>query len=74
MKTHFEKSAGSRRAHCPETKSRPLGHPIWLAVLLAYLGLATVQAAPDIAAWAGKGSGPSDVTDWISIAQSENRI
>ena len=35
MKTPFEKSVGDHRANCPETKSRPLGQAIWLAVLLA---------------------------------------
>jgi hypothetical protein len=45
MKTHFEKSADSRRANCPETKSWPLGHAIWLAVLcLAIWFSVTVQA------------------------------
>ena len=51
MKTHFEKSPDRHRANCPETNSWPLGHAIWLAVLLAHLGLATVQATPEIAAW-----------------------
>ena len=35
METHFEKPAGRRLAHCPKTKSRPLGLGVRLAVLLA---------------------------------------
>jgi hypothetical protein len=51
VSTSLQKSPDSRRANCPETKSWPLGQAIWLAVLLAHLGLATVQATPEIAAW-----------------------
>jgi hypothetical protein len=33
MRTSLQKSAESRRANFSETKSRPLGRAIWLAVL-----------------------------------------
>jgi formylglycine-generating enzyme required for sulfatase activity len=33
MKTLLQKSPGGRNANCPETKSYPCGHAIWLAVL-----------------------------------------
>jgi len=61
MKKYFENSANSRRANCPKTKSWLLGHALWLAVLLAYLGLATVQAASKIAAWGDNSYGATTV-------------
>jgi thermolabile hemolysin len=48
MKNHFEKSGDSRYANCPETDSWPLGHAIWLAVLLSLAGLAQAIAQPTI--------------------------
>ena len=66
MKTHFEKSVGSRRANCPKTKSRPLGHAIWLAVLLAHLCLTSGQAAPEVTAWGLNASGQRNVPSGLS--------
>jgi formylglycine-generating enzyme required for sulfatase activity len=45
MKTHFEESADTRRATGPETKSWPLGHAIWLAVLCLALWAAGPRAS-----------------------------
>ena len=45
MKTHFEKSADSRCANCPETNSWPLGQAIWLAVLCLAVWTAGPQAS-----------------------------
>jgi len=48
MKTHFERSADSRRVDCLETKSWPLGQAIWLAVLLSLAGPPQAIAQPRI--------------------------
>jgi hypothetical protein len=48
MKTLLQQSAGSRRVNYPETKSCPLGRAIWLAVLLAHLGLASAQTPAEL--------------------------
>ena len=49
MKTHYKKSADSRRANCPETKFGPVRHTPWLAFLLLQLGLCVLLLAANSA-------------------------
>jgi len=68
MKTHFKKTADRRRANFPDTKSWTSSAAVWLAMLLAHIGLATVQAAPEIVAWGVPGG--AAITSWAMKVRS----
>jgi len=48
MKTPLKKEPGCRNANCLETRFLKPSAAIWLAVLLAHLGLASAQTPADL--------------------------
>jgi alpha-tubulin suppressor-like RCC1 family protein len=76
MRTTSEDLACSGDGPCPATKCWKLGHTIWLTLLLAHLGLATVHAAPEVVAWGTYYNGsayvpmtvPSGLSNVVAIA------
>ena len=71
MKTNFDKSAHSRRASYPETKSCPVSHTPWLRVLLFHLALSALLLGP-LPGVRAQTSGPEEYT-FATLAGPDER-